>query len=90
MFRPRSCRSACSGVIRDGFRATVLAHALISGLEPNDIAERYHKALGRYLDEVHQATIETAVDYHRIRIDADYEQVLLSFLIGRTRAGSVR
>jgi uncharacterized protein (DUF58 family) len=58
--------------------------------EPNEIADRYHKALARYLHEVHQATIETAVDYHRIRIDSDYEQVLLNFLIGRTRSGGVR
>jgi uncharacterized protein (DUF58 family) len=58
--------------------------------EPNEIADRYHKALARYLDQVHQATIETAVDYHRIRTDADYEQVLLNFLIGRTRSGGVR
>jgi uncharacterized protein (DUF58 family) len=58
--------------------------------ESNDIADRYHTALGRYLEAVHQAAIETAVDYHRVRIDADYEQVLLNFLIGRTRAGSVR
>ena len=40
--------------------------------------------------DVHQATIETAVDYHRVRIDADYEKVLLDFLIGRTRSGGVR
>jgi uncharacterized protein (DUF58 family) len=58
--------------------------------EPNDIADRYHKALGRYLDELHQAVIETAVDYHRVRIDADYEDVILNFLIGRTRSGGVR
>jgi uncharacterized protein (DUF58 family) len=58
--------------------------------EPNDIADRYHKALGRYLEGVRQAAIETAVDYHCISIDTDYEQALLSFLIGRTRAGSVR
>jgi uncharacterized protein (DUF58 family) len=58
--------------------------------EPNDIAERYHKALARYLEEVRLATIETFADYHRIRIDADYEDVLLSFLIGRSRTGGVR
>jgi uncharacterized protein (DUF58 family) len=58
--------------------------------EPNEIAERYHKAITRYLNAVHQAVLETAVDYHRVRIDADYEQVLLNFLIGRTRSGSVR
>jgi uncharacterized protein (DUF58 family) len=58
--------------------------------EPNDIAERYHKALARYLEEVRQAAIETSADYHRIRIDANYEDVLLNFLIGRSRTGSVR
>jgi uncharacterized protein (DUF58 family) len=58
--------------------------------EPNDIAERYHKALERYLEEVRQAAIETLADYHRIRIDANYEDVLLNFLIGRSRTGSVR
>lgn len=58
--------------------------------EPNDIADRYHRALGRYLEGLREAVIETAVDYHRVRTDADYEQVLLRFLIGRTRAGSVR
>lgn len=58
--------------------------------EPNDIADRYHKALNRYLEGVRQAAIETAVDYHRVTIDTSYEQALLNFLIGRTRAGSVR
>jgi hypothetical protein len=58
--------------------------------EPNDIADRYHTALDRYLDGLRQAAIETAVDYHRVSIDASYEQSLLNFLIGRTRAGSVR
>jgi len=58
--------------------------------EPNDIADRYHRALDKYLEAVHQAAIETAVDYHRIRIDVNYEDVLLSFLIGRTRSGGVR
>jgi uncharacterized protein (DUF58 family) len=58
--------------------------------EPNDIADRYHKALNRYLEGVRQAAIETAVDYHRVTIDTNYEQALLNFLIGRTRAGSVR
>jgi uncharacterized protein (DUF58 family) len=58
--------------------------------EPNDIADRYHKALDRYLEGLRQAAIETAVDYHRVTIDTNYEQALLNFLIGRTRAGSVR
>jgi uncharacterized protein (DUF58 family) len=58
--------------------------------EPNDIADRYHKSLSRYLDGVRQAVIESAVDYHRVSTADDYEHVILNFLIGRTRAGSVR
>jgi uncharacterized protein (DUF58 family) len=58
--------------------------------EPNEIAERYHKALGGYLDGLHQGVLESAVDYHRVNIDEDYEQVLMKFLVGRTRAKGVR
>jgi uncharacterized protein (DUF58 family) len=58
--------------------------------DPNDIADRYHTALNRYLMRLRQAVIETAVDYHRVTIDTDYEQALLNFLIGRSRAGGVR
>lgn len=58
--------------------------------EPNEIAERYHKALGSYLDELHRVVLESAVDYHRVSLDEDYEQVLVRFLVGRTRAKGVR
>jgi uncharacterized protein (DUF58 family) len=58
--------------------------------EPNEIAERYHRALGDYLGALHQVVLESAVDYHRIHIDEDYEQVLLRFLVGRTRSKGVR
>jgi uncharacterized protein (DUF58 family) len=58
--------------------------------EPNEIAERYHKALGTYLDGLRQVMLESVVDYQRITIDEDYEQVLMRFLIGRTRAKGVR
>ncbi len=58
--------------------------------EPNDIADRYQKALADYLDGLHQVVLESAVDYHRVTIDEDYEQVLLRFLVGRTRAKGVR
>lgn len=58
--------------------------------EPNDIADRYHRALQRYLETFHKAVIETAVDYHRVHIDEDYEPVLMRFLVGRTRTGGVR
>jgi uncharacterized protein (DUF58 family) len=58
--------------------------------EPNEIADRYHTAISRYLRELKQATIQTAVDYHRVMIDENYEQVLRRFLSGRTRSGGVR
>ena len=60
-------------------------HPAVVFAEPNEIADRYHKALRRYLDELRQVMLESAVDYHRVRIDEDYEQVLLRFLVGRTR-----
>ena len=53
--------------------------------EPNEIAERYQKAIGGYLDELLQVVRESAVDYHRVSIDENYEQLLIRFLVGRTR-----
>jgi uncharacterized protein (DUF58 family) len=58
--------------------------------EPNEIAERYQKALGQYLDGVREVVNESAVDYQRVTIDEPYEQALIRFLVGRTRARGVR
>lgn len=58
--------------------------------EPNDIADRYHKALEGYLSELWQLVLESAIDYHRVSIDEDYEKVLMRFLVGRTRTRGVR
>ena len=58
--------------------------------EPNEIADRYHKALQHYLDDLRQVVLETAIDYHRVSIDADFEKTLMTFLVGRTRAQGVR
>jgi uncharacterized protein (DUF58 family) len=57
--------------------------------EPNEIAERYHKALAAYLEGLQRVMLEAAVDYHRVAIVDDYEQALLRFLVGRAR-GKVR
>jgi len=54
--------------------------------EPNEIADRYHKVLEEYLVQVKQIMLESAMDYHRVTIDEDYEKVLMRFLVGRTRA----
>jgi uncharacterized protein (DUF58 family) len=58
--------------------------------EPNEIADRYHKALSGYLTELQQVVLESAVDYHRVTIDENYEQVLIRFLVGRTRSRGLR
>lgn len=54
--------------------------------EPSEIADRYQKALGGYLDAIRGIVLESAVDYHRVGLDEDYEQVLMRFLVGRARA----
>ncbi len=53
--------------------------------EPNEIAERYQKAIGGYLEGLLQVVRESGVDYHRVSIDESYEQLLIRFLVGRTR-----
>ena len=53
--------------------------------EPNDIADRYHKALQIYLEDLRQVVLESAIDFHQVKLDEDYEQVLSRFLVGRTR-----
>jgi uncharacterized protein (DUF58 family) len=53
--------------------------------EPNEIAERYHKVMRDYLEQLKTVVLESAVDYQRVTIDEDYEKVLMRFLVGRTR-----
>jgi uncharacterized protein (DUF58 family) len=53
--------------------------------EPNEIAERYQKAIGGYLEGLLQVVRESGVDYHRVSINESYEQLLIRFLVGRTR-----
>lgn len=54
--------------------------------EPNDIADRYQRALGTYLDNLQQVVLESAVDYHRVSLADSYEQVLMQFLVQRAQA----
>ncbi len=54
--------------------------------EPNDIADRYHQAVRMYVDALRAVVLESAVDYHRVSLDEDYEQVLGRFLIGRAHS----
>ncbi|HQU42078.1 MAG: DUF58 domain-containing protein [Acidocella sp. 21-58-7] len=53
--------------------------------EPNAIAERYLAALRMYLDRLKQIVLESVVDYHRVNLSDDYEQVLARFLTQRSR-----
>lgn len=58
--------------------------------EPNEIVDRYQKAIGNYLRDLKKAAIETSVDYRRASIDENYEQTLMQFLVARTRVGGAR
>jgi uncharacterized protein (DUF58 family) len=58
--------------------------------EPNEIAERYQRALDAYREGLQQVVRESAVDYHCVTIDDDYEQTLIRFLVGRTRSRGLR
>jgi uncharacterized protein (DUF58 family) len=58
--------------------------------EPTEIADRYHQALGAHLETLRRIMLDTAIDYHQIRIDEDYEQVLMRLLVGRTHARGLR
>ncbi len=58
--------------------------------EPSDIAQRYQAALEQYLAGLRQVVLESAIDYHRVLIDEDYEKVLVRFLTSRAQAKGVR
>jgi hypothetical protein len=58
--------------------------------EPSEIADRYQKAINKFLAELKQVTIETGVDYHRVLMNEPYDRVVQQFLVGRTRGGGVR
>ncbi|MFK8113809.1 MAG: DUF58 domain-containing protein [Rubripirellula sp.] len=58
--------------------------------DPSDIYDRYHKALATYLKEMKAIVMESAIDYHRVSIDEDYEQVLFRYLASRTKGRGVR
>ena len=58
--------------------------------EPNDIADRYHQAMKTYLEDIRQVALESGLDYQPIKINEDYEQVLMRFLVGRADRKSTR
>jgi uncharacterized protein (DUF58 family) len=58
--------------------------------EPNDIAERYKRALDEYLAALKQVVLESAIDYHRVTLAENYEQVLVRFLMSRAQSKGLR
>lgn len=58
--------------------------------EPSEIADRYHQALRKYLDDLQQIVMETGVDYHRVSIDQSYQELLTNFLTRRAMARRIR
>lgn len=52
--------------------------------DPTVIGAQYQRALEVYLEGMNTVIQETEVDYHRIRIDENYDDVLARFLLGRT------
>ena len=48
------------------------------------------QAINGYLDALKQVVLESGVDYNRVTIDENYEQVLIRFLVGRTRTKGLR
>lgn len=59
-------------------------------VEPTEIADRYQTALQKYLAAMQKIVLETGLDYHRVQTSESYEQPLMRFLVGRTRARGVR
>ena len=58
--------------------------------DPVEIAERYHKAMDQYLEQLRKVMLETAVDYRRISIDSPYDKELTNFLVDRAHRGKSR
>lgn len=52
--------------------------------DPTVIGAQYQRALEIYLEDMNTVIQETEVDYHRICIDENYDDVLALFLLGRT------
>jgi uncharacterized protein (DUF58 family) len=58
--------------------------------EPSEIADRYRRAVDRYLGALRGVVLEASVDHHEVRIDSNYEEVLRRFLVGRLRPRGLR
>ena len=51
--------------------------------DPSIIARQYRRSLAKYLDEVTEVIRDAAIDYHRVCIHEQYDDVLARFLLSR-------
>ena len=58
--------------------------------DPVEIADRYHRAVADYLEQLRRIVLETAIDYHRVLTSDPAEQALAKFLVGRAVARGLR
>lgn len=52
--------------------------------DPTDIAVRYRDAVRMYLSGIDEAVRTTGIDYHRVKLNEAYDEVLARFLLSRT------
>lgn len=52
--------------------------------DPTDIARQYRDAVRQYLVEMDDLVRTTGIDYHRVKLHENYDDVLARFLLGRT------
>lgn len=58
--------------------------------DPSLIARNYREAVRLYLAEIDELVRTTGVDYHRVKLEEPYDDVLVRFLLGRTPKRSAR
>ena len=58
--------------------------------DPVEIADRYHRAVAAYLEDLRKIVLETGIDYHRVLTNEPAEQALAKFLVGRAVARGLR
>ena len=52
--------------------------------DPAQIRLQYEETVASYFESLDQAIKDAVVDYHRVRLDEAYDEVLARFLVGRT------
>lgn len=58
--------------------------------DPADVARQYREAVRQYLIEIDEIVRTTGVDYHRVKMQERYDEVLARFLLGRTPKRAAR